>query len=68
MSWTEKYLKPLEGMRVVETGQSPDGFPKIVFEGKCKTTGKKERFECEVSADEEGNGPGFVFGLPRPSP
>jgi hypothetical protein len=67
VTWTEKYLKPLEGLKVVKTGQSPDGFPKIVFEGKSKMTGKKERFECEVSQDGEGNGPGFIFGLPRPT-
>ena len=26
----------------------------------------KETFEIEVSMDPEGNGPGFLFGLPEP--
>ena len=26
-----------------------------------------EKFEVEVSRDEEGNGPGFLFGLPTPN-
>ena len=26
-----------------------------------------ERYKLEVSQDEEGNGPGFIFGLPNPA-
>jgi hypothetical protein len=40
---------------------SEDGlFPIIVFKKG------KETFECDISQDEEGNGPGFLFGLPFP--
>lgn len=54
------YYKSLEGGRIVKTGVKDDGFPYLVVEKNG------ERFECDISADPEGNGPGFLFGLPTP--
>ena len=50
-----KYYKALEGKKIVKTGITKDGFP--FFSLDDGTT-------IEVSQDEEGNGPGFLFGLP----
>jgi len=56
----EDYYKILEGGRIVKTGVKDDGFPYLVVEKEG------ERFECDISQDPEGNGPGFLFGLPTP--
>jgi hypothetical protein len=55
--WMKKYLKPLEGRTIKETGIGENGFPFFVLDNGNK---------IEVSSDGEGNGPGFLFGLPRP--
>lgn len=56
------YLKPLVGAVVTGVKPSADGeFTTIVFRRPNGAT-----FECELSSDEEGNAPGFMFGLPRP--
>ena len=56
-TWMKKYLKHLEGKKIVSTGVNKDGFPFFILDDKSK---------IEVSQDEEGNGPGFLFGLPQP--
>lgn len=56
-AWLKKYIKPLEGRTIKKTGVSKDGFPFFVLDNGVR---------CEISRDEEGNGPGFLFGLPRP--
>lgn len=57
-----KYLKPLVGCTVKDVKPSSDDeWTTIVFEGKDGIS-----FECELSADAEGNAPGFMFGLPAP--
>ena len=57
-----KYLQSLIGCTVEEVKPSEDGeFTTIVFR---RPNG--EVFNCELSSDEEGNYPGFLFGLPRP--
>ena len=55
--WLKKYLKHLEGKKITKTGVNKDGYPFFVLDDKSK---------IEVSQDEEGNGPGFLFGLPTP--
>lgn len=55
--YLKKYMKALEGKKIVKTGVNRDGFPFFVLEDGTK---------CEISRDEEGNGPGFLFGLPEP--
>lgn len=56
-----RYLQPLIGCTVEEVKPSDDEeFTTIVFRKPDGTI-----FECELSSDEEGNAPGFLFGLPR---
>ena len=55
--WMAKYMKALEGKKIVKTGVNPEGYPFFTLD---------DRTEVEVSRDEEGNGPGFLFGLPKP--
>jgi hypothetical protein len=55
------YLAPLVGCSIVKVDVS-GGFPVIVARRR-----NGETFTLEVSRDEEGNGPGFLFGLPYPS-
>lgn len=52
-----KYLKHLEGKKIVQTGITDDEFPFFKLD---------DGLIVEVSRDQEGNGPGFLFGLPRP--
>lgn len=55
--WLKEYIKPLEGRKIIKTGVNKDGYPFFILDDKTK---------IEVSQDEEGNGPGFLFGLPDP--
>jgi hypothetical protein len=55
--WARKYYKTLEGRTIKKTGVTRDGFPFFVLD---------DGTQCEISRDEEGNGPGFLFGLPIP--
>lgn len=56
----QKYYKGLEGATIKTAGINDDCFPFFTFEKDGK------EFTCEISQDPEGNGPGFLFGLPRP--
>lgn len=66
-AWLRKYLAPLEGATITkaEVVVQDDGFglmqewPRLTVRAK-----DGETYELELSRDEEGNGPGFVFGLP----
>ena len=63
--WTKRYLQPLVGCQVVSVGTTGDGdgnWPTIAFQA----LDSGEIFTCEISRDPEGNGPGFIFGLPDP--
>ncbi len=65
--WLQKYYEGLLGGRITKVGfkhLKGDGEPYPFFEVK-KDSG--EVYEIEVSRDEEGNGPGFLFGLPDPN-
>ena len=55
-AWTKKYMGALVGRTIVEAGVNDEGFPTFKLDDGSK---------CEVSCDAEGNGPGFLFGLPR---
>lgn len=67
-AWLERYLEPLKGATIfgvkikVEDGEV---WPVLVVENLTLAEG--ETLELEISRDEEGNGPGFIFGLPVPS-
>lgn len=56
--WLKKYMKYLEGKKIVKTGVNKEGFPFFTLDDGSK---------IEVSRDPEGNGPGFLFGLPQPT-
>jgi hypothetical protein len=56
--WLERYYANLEGFTVEETGIGSDGFPFLIMRKG------EEVLKIEVSRDEEGNGAGFLFGLP----
>jgi hypothetical protein len=57
-TWLEKYLKGAEGRTIKKTEVNEEGFPRLILDNG---------FVLEISQDEEGNGPGFIFGLPDPS-
>lgn len=57
--WLRTYIAPLKGRTIKGVGVSDDGFPYFDLDDGSR---------IEVSQDEEGNGPGFLFGLPRPEP
>lgn len=68
----KKYLAPLKGGKIVDVkvnidddGGFTEAWPVIIVQPKG-TTSATDRFNLEVSRDEEGNGPGFLFGLPFP--
>jgi hypothetical protein len=57
---SQEYYEQLVGMKVVEAGftdldESGQSFPFLILQGKG------EKVRVEVSQDEEGNGPGFLF-------
>ena len=58
--WAETYYAGLKGYTVKETGIGEDGFPFLIMRKG------KDELKVEVSMDEEGNGAGFLFGLPMP--
>jgi hypothetical protein len=60
--WERSYYDQLRGASVRSVGHTDDGFPVIVF-----TSRSGDVFVTQLSQDREGNGPGFLFGLPNPS-
>ena len=70
-SFLDKYYRRLEGAKILyfhrgsgdsDSGATLDaGFPKFTVQ---LTSG--EKFDIEISSDEEGNHGGFIFGLPMP--
>ena len=64
-SWMRKYMAALVGGRITQAGVTKDGWP--YFNVSVRVPGMGEvSFKVEVSQDPEGNGPGFLFGLPDP--
>lgn len=60
--WLVKYYEGAIGFKIVGATLSKDGFPQLICQrGKGKS---REEICLEVSRDEEGNGAGFLFGLP----
>lgn len=66
--WKQKYYSFLKGAKIVNV----EVFEDDLFTGAdknwvCITIEKAEgvRYELQLSRDEEGNGPGFMFGLPN---
>lgn len=65
--WLGAYLAPLVGATIdkVEV-RTLDGQEWPVLHVSRVTLRGVERHKLEVSQDVEGNGPGFLLGLPRP--
>jgi hypothetical protein len=62
--WISNYLKQLVGCTITEAFAVSDDsgiWPVIVATRQDGT-----KFNLEISRDPEGNGPGFIFGLPNP--
>ena len=68
--WLLRYLAPLEGATVerVEVKREDEFGYVELWPVLHVRTAKGEALELELSQDEEGNGPGFLFGLPHPDP
>ena len=64
IDWTMRYYQGAVGFTVKSVGMSEDGFPFLIL--KKRVGNKTETLRLEVSQDEEGNGAGFLFGLPIP--
>ncbi len=69
-AFLRSYLKPLKGatitsirVKVEDDFGHPQAWPTLVVKAK-----DGQVYELEISQDEEGNGPGYVFGLPFPTP
>lgn len=65
-AWIKKYMGSMVGGKIVGVGVTDkdferEGFPYFLIEHP-----KHGDLRVEVSSDEEGNGPGFLFGLPVP--
>jgi hypothetical protein len=54
-----RYYKQLLGRKIINIGCTEDGFWYFKLDNGL---------QIEISCDEEGNGPGFLFGLPHPGP
>ena len=61
--WNKGYYDALVGMAITGIeALPPDDFGDCWIQITAKKDG--ETFVLELSCDEEGNGPGFIFGLP----
>lgn len=66
----DEYYSQLNGLCNIEyLGFSPDGFPQFRINRGSNNAGNKPTLFLELSRDEEGNGPGFLFiGKDNPNP
>ena len=69
--WMIDYLTPAVGCTIIEIGVGEDeegeeGYPYLKLRKPATATAEAEEYTLEVSRDEEGNGPGYLFGLPSP--
>ena len=71
-AWMRRYYGQLRGWKVSSVSVKveddfgwPQCWPKLTM---THPDHPGVKLEIEVSQDEEGNGPGFLFGLPLPEP
>lgn len=63
--WNEGYYKQLEGATILRfKGTDPDEYGSRGFPMFVARLASGELVELVLSQDEEGNGGGFMFGLP----
>jgi hypothetical protein len=69
--WMIEYMTPMVGTTITEVGVTEadefgSAYPYFKTRKPATATAEAEEMTIEVSQDEEGNGPGFLFGLPTP--
>jgi hypothetical protein len=69
--WMIEYMTPMVGTTITEVGVTEadefgSAYPYFKTRKPATATAEAEEMTIEVSQDEEGNGPGFLFGLPSP--
>ena len=62
-----KYYTQLMGATITGFELVQDEYEDYIFWPTFTMTKDGETFTIEVSQDEEGNGAGFLFGLPNPN-
>lgn len=65
--WITEYYGALLGGTITKVGSRRQAGDNEAFPFFEVTKPNGEVYEVEVSQDEEGNGPGFLFGLPNPN-
>jgi len=65
--YTMKYYGSLVGCEVIKVQARYDEYDDRIWPVIYVRDPKGNIFELEVSQDPEGNGPGFIFGLPSPT-
>jgi len=66
-TWFEKYYSQLDGAKIIRyNGMVTDEFISIDFPQFEVELADGTKIQLEVARDEEGNGGGFLFGLPIP--
>lgn len=61
-NWNDLYYGFLAGAKIVSVENNIDDYDDVWTKLVVEKDGQK--FEVEISCDEEGNRPGFLFGLP----
>lgn len=66
----KKYYEQLRGAVIVDVGiiEDEDYGLKTFWPAFIVMLASGERIQIEIAQDEEGNGPGFIAGLPTPKP
>ena len=63
----EKYYSQLDGAKIIRyNGMIEDEFISVTFPQFEVELADGTKIQLEVARDEEGNGGGFLFGLPYP--
>jgi len=65
-SWMVKYLESMVGGKITSVGETVSDEDEVSFPYFIVKHPKYGELKVEVSRDEEGNGPGFLFGLIDP--
>ena len=64
-NWLKEYYSVLHLAKITQVEIYEEDDEYVVFWPRLHTTLRNgERVVMEISRDEEGNGPGFIFGLP----
>jgi hypothetical protein len=64
VKWGKKYFGGMVGLTIMDVRMDVDEYgevwPILIAQDK-----QGDKYTLEVSQDPEGNGPGFIFGLPE---